>query len=267
MPQFRQVYCWQLKKNRILSIVYGALTLLCFTIVYLCRSIGQHQEYFLDNTGEWSGMSQSQLMELFSEDMATNLNQLVYLALIPLSLLFLVVFSVTAFGYMHRRRSVDLFHALPVRPDPAAAGKSGRRVHGLGAGGDGQQSAVRRYWSGPGGGEALYVPWLLEGIGYQLLLLAAALVLTLFLLVASGTVVNAVLSGILLSLGWPILCYCGASIIQMTLPGSTLEVSGMVTTALVPYLALFLPFLTYGPVDMISSLASSVVRYGGETMP
>lgn len=122
LAQFRQVYCWQLKKNRILSIVYGALTLLCFTIVYLCRSIGQHQEYFLDNTGEWSGMSQSQLMELFSEDMATNLNQLVYLALIPLSLLFLVVFSVTAFGYMHRRRSVDLFHALPVRRTPLLLG-------------------------------------------------------------------------------------------------------------------------------------------------
>lgn len=265
LAQFRQVYCWQLKKNRILSIVYGALTLLCFTIVYLCRSIGQHQEYFLDNTGEWSGMSQSQLMELFSEDMATNLNQLVYLALIPLSLLFLVVFSVTAFGYMHRRRSVDLFHALPVRRTPLLLGNLAAgytvlvlvvTVNSLLCGGIGLALGV---------GKPFTFPWLLEGIGYQLLLLAAALVLTLFLLVASGTVVNAVLSGILLSLGWPILCYCSASIIQMTLPGSTLEVSGMVTTALVPYLALFLPFLTYGPVDMISSLASSVVRYGGET--
>ena len=66
-----------------------------------------------------------------------------------------------------------------------------------------------------GAGKHFTCGWLLSGLGYQLLLLAAALVLTLFLLVASGTMVNAVLSGILRSVGWPVLCYCGSEIIRM----------------------------------------------------
>ena len=258
LAQFRQVYCWQLKKNRILSIVYGALTLFCTTIVYLCRSVGQYNNYFVTDWDTWSAMTQEQLKELFSQSLASSLNQQIYMTLIPLSLLFLVVFSVTSFGYMHRRRSVDLFHALPVRRTPLLLGNlaAGYTVLVL-------VVVVNSLLCGiiglALGAEAPFTfPWLLAGIGYQLLLLAAALVLTLFLLVASGTVVNAVLSGILLCLGWPVLCYCGAMIIQMTLPGSTLAVSAPVATALVPYLAIFLPFLTYDPVDVISSLASVI---------
>lgn len=263
LAQFRQVYCWQLKKNRILSIVYGALTLLCCTIVYLCESISQYREYFQADASEWEGMSHSQLTELFSQDVVRGLNQQIYLVMIPLSLLFLVAFSVTAFGYMHRRRSVDLFHALPIRRTPLLLGSlaAGYTVLVL-------VVTLNSLLCGIvglalGAGKPFTFPWLLSGIGYQLLLLAAAMALTLFLMVASGTLVNAVLSGILLSVGWPILCFCGATIIQMTLPGSTLETSAEVVTAMVPYLAIFMPFLGYDPIiSLLSFSAGDTGLYG-----
>lgn len=247
LAQFRQVYCWQLKKNRILSIVYGALTLLCCTIMYLCRVVSQYRYYFMSDAGEWEGLNEAQIKEIFSQDAACCLNEQIYMTMIPLALIFLVAFLVTTFGYMHRRRSVDLFHALPIRRTPMLLG-------GLAAGYTVLALVVILNSLLCGiiglalGAQAPFTfPWLLSGIGYQLLLLAAAMVLTLFLMVASGTLVNAVFSGILLSLGWPILCFCGALIIQMTLPGSTLAASSTVVTALVPYLAVFLPFLDYDP--------------------
>ena len=124
-------------------------------------------------------MKHQEVVNSFSWDLTSSLNQLFYMVLIPLSLVFLVAFSVTAFGYMHRRRSVDLFHALPIRPPPAA-GQAGGGVHGDGPGGAGQRPAERRDRPGPGAGKHFTCGWLLSGLGYQLLLLAAALVLTLF---------------------------------------------------------------------------------------
>lgn len=73
--------------------------------------------------------------------------------------------------------------------------------------------------------------------------------------------VNAVLSGILLSVGWPVLCYCGSEIIRMSLPGSTLSTNLVAVTTVVPYLALFVPFLNYCPADAISSLVTDGGRY------
>ncbi len=263
LAQFRQVYCWQLKKNRILSIVYGAMTLLCFTMVYLSRSISLYQNYFKSEQ-DWTGMTQQQILNSLSQDMASNLNQQFYLVLIPLSLLFLVVFSVTAFGYMHRRRSVDLFHALPIRRTPMLLGNLAAGFTTLAL-----VTVLNTLLCGiiafaMGVVAPFTFLWLLEGVGYLLLLLAAAMALTLFLLVASGTMVNAVLSGIFLSLSWPALCYCGAVIIRMTLPGSALNTSSTVATALVPYLAVFVPFLDYAPVEAISSKVLGAGNYTEE---
>ena len=119
--QFRQVYCWQLKKSRVLALVYGALALLGCTIVFLCESLSLRHDYFEGILGE--GMKHQEVVNSFSWDLTSSLNQLFYMVLIPLSLVFLVAFSVTAFGYMHRRRSVDLFHALPIRRTPLLLGK------------------------------------------------------------------------------------------------------------------------------------------------
>ena len=257
--QFRQVYCWQLKKSRVLALVYGALALLGCTIVFLCESLSLRHDYFEGILGE--GMKHQEVVNSFSWDLTSSLNQLFYMVLIPLSLVFLVAFSVTAFGYMHRRRSVDLFHALPIRRTPLLLGKlaAGYTVMALVVLGNGLLSGG--IGLAQGAGKHFICGWLLSGLGYQLLLLAAALVLTLFLLVASGTMVNAVLSGILLSVGWPVLCYCGSEIIRMSLPGSTLSTNLVAVTTVVPYLALFVPFLNYCPADAISSLVTDGGRY------
>lgn len=260
LAQFRQVYSWQLKKSRVLSLVYAVLTLLCFTVVFLCQSISKHAYYF--NGGEkWAGESSAHLTALFSQALTSNLDGLICLALIPLSLLYLVIFCVTAFGYMHKRRSVDLFHALPIRRTPLLMGNfaAGCTVLLLVVVVNCLLCSVIAF--AMGAGTPFTLPWLLSGIGYLLLLLAAGMALTLFLLVASGTMVNAVLSGILFSLAWPVLCVCGASVICMTLPGCALTTTGTVATACVPYLAIFMPFLHYGSSESVSSVSDTGDTY------
>lgn len=40
LAQFRQIYRWQLKRSRLISILCLGLTLLCFTVVHCARAPG-----------------------------------------------------------------------------------------------------------------------------------------------------------------------------------------------------------------------------------
>ena len=246
LAQFRQIYRWQMKRNRLVSLLCLGLTLLCFTVVHLCESARSCHDYFNSPDNWWENVTQEYLTKQFSSTVAYNLKTEIATILIPLLLVFLIVSSVQTFQYMHKRRSVDLFHALPVRRTPLLLGNMAAigtvlaviailnlaicGVADMAMGATGDYSAC----------------WLLGLMGYMLLLLAASLCGTVFLLVSCGTVIGAVIAGILLTVGWPLLVICGASIIQDSLPGCQLVASGAVLTALTPYLALFVPYSNGG---------------------
>ena len=223
LAQFRQIYRWQMKRSRLVSLLCLGLTLLCFTVVHLCESARNYHDYFNSPDSWWENVTQEYLAKQFSSVVAYNLKSEIATILIPLLLMFLIASAIQTFQYMHKRRSVDLFHALPVRRTPLLLGNMAA-IGTVGATGD--------YNAG----------WLLGLMGYMLLLLAASLCGTVFLLVSCGTVSSAVIAGILLTVGWPLLVICGASIIQDSLPGCQLVASGPVLTALTPYLALFVPY-------------------------
>ena len=247
MEQFRQVYRWQLRQNRVLYAVYAALTLLCYTAVFLTGVYSSWQDYLapgavLNNIDTPKG----ELVQDFSEAILNSFNVCSAMSLVPLTMLFLAVYCVVTFGYMHRRRSVDLFHALPVRRTPLLLGgmAAGCTVMAVVT-----SVSMLLCFAGAaafGASAPFTFPLLLGKLALLLLLLAAAMALTVTLLVCSGTVMNAVISGILIMGGWPMLCVCAAWIISQTLPGSTVEASLRVVTLFVPYLAALLPFT--GPI-------------------
>ena len=51
LAQFRQIYRWQLKRSRLISILCLGLTFLCFSVVHLCESVRSYHDYF-DNPSE-----------------------------------------------------------------------------------------------------------------------------------------------------------------------------------------------------------------------
>ena len=266
LAQFRQIYRWQMKRNRLVSLLCLGLTLLCFTVVHLCESARNYHDYFNSPDNWWENVTQEYLAKQFSNAVAYNLRSEIATILIPLLLVFLIVSSIQTFQYMHKRRSVDLFHALPVRRTPLLLGNMaaigtvlaviailnlvicGVVDMALGATGD--------YSAG----------WLLGLMGYMLLLLAASLCGTVFLLVSCGTVSGAVIAGILLTVGWPLLVICGASIIQDSLPGCQLVASGSVLTALTPYLALFVPYSNGGEVLLSVALMGDQTYESGSAL-
>lgn len=266
LAQFRQIYRWQMKRNRLVSLLCLGLTLLCFTVVHLCESARNYHDYFNSPDNWWENVTQEYLAKQFSNAVAYNLRSEIATILIPLLLVFLIASTIQTFQYMHKRRSVDLFHALPVRRTPLLLGNMAAigtvlavitilnlvvcGVVDMALGATGEYS----------------VCWLLGLMGYMLLLLAASLCGTVFLLVSCGTVSGAVIAGILLTVGWPLLVICGASIIQDSLPGCQLVASGSVLTALTPYLALFVPYSNGGEVLLSVALMGDQTYESGSAL-
>lgn len=266
LAQFQQIYRWQLKRSRLISILCLGLTFLCFSVVHLCESARNYHDYFNSPDNWWENVTQEYLAKQFSNAVAYNLRSEIATILIPLLLVFLIASTIQTFQYMHKRRSVDLFHALPVRRTPLLLGNMAAigtvlavitilnlvvcGVVDMALGATGEYS----------------VCWLLGLMGYMLLLLAASLCGTVFLLVSCGTVSGAVIAGILLTVGWPLLVICGASIIQDSLPGCQLVASGSVLTALTPYLALFVPYSNGGEVLLSVALMGDQTYESGSAL-
>lgn len=252
LAQFRQIYRWQLKRNRLISILCLGLTFLCFSVVHLCESVRSYHDYF-DNPSELGeNVSHAYLLKQFTGTIQANLMTGMATILIPLLLVFLVVSAIQTFQYMHKRRSVDLFHALPIRRTPLLLGNMA--AIGTVLGGVAVLNLLLCGAVDMAMGAEYSICWLLGQLGYLLLLLAASLCGTVFLLVACGTVSGAVIAGILLTVGWPLLVTCGAAIIRGSLPGSQLVASGAVLTALTPYLALFVPYSVGGEMFLSAAL-------------
>lgn len=226
LAQFRQIYRWQVETEPLdLDPLLGADLPLLHRGTPV-RERPEYHDYFNSPDSWWENVTQEYLAKQFSNAVAYNLKSEIATILIPLLLMFLITSTIQTFQYMHKRRSVDLFHALPIRRTPLLLGNMaaigtvlavitilnsaicGVADMAMGATGD------------------CNAGWLLGLMGYMLLLLAASLCGTVFLLVSCGTVSSAVIAGILLTVGWPLLVICGASIIQDSLPGCQLVASG-----------------------------------------
>lgn len=169
--------------------------------------------------------------------------------IMPLILIFTVVVAVMLFSYLHRKRSVDLFHALPIRRVPMLMG---------------------RYCAGL---TALFVPVVLNfvivaviGFSYHIsmqysfhfvfnrmlwtmLMAAAALTFSAFMAICTGTSFDMVLSIIGVNAAYPLLIFVSGVLASRILPGLQVAVApkSTVLTAFSPFAAAFLPLCSaYG---------------------
>ena len=83
LAQFRQIYRWQMKRNRLVSILCLGLTLLCFTVVHLCESARNYHDYFNSPESWWENVTQEYLAKQFSNVVAYNLKSEIATILIP----------------------------------------------------------------------------------------------------------------------------------------------------------------------------------------
>ncbi|XOQ47365.1 MAG: ABC transporter permease [Eubacteriales bacterium] len=180
--------------------------------------------------------------------------------LMPLILIFTVVVAVMLFSYLHRKRSVDLFHSLPIRRTPMLLG---------------------RYCAGL---TALFVPAILNfmlvsviefsyhvsmqysfyfvfnRMLWTLLMTAAALTFSVFMAVCSGTSFDMVLSIIGVNAAYPLLIFVSDMLESSILPGLrvTATLESTVLTAFSPFAAAFLPLCAsyrenWNPADGVST--------------
>ena len=110
--EFRETYLWSLKKNRgmmalMALLLFMALPMILMTIMANARN----------NTKE------IYTPEMWTQTYMQSFRSLIPILAIPITLIFVVVLSVFLFSYMHQKRSVDLFHALPVGRSPMLLGR------------------------------------------------------------------------------------------------------------------------------------------------
>jgi hypothetical protein len=195
------------------------------------------------SNGRNSASSGSSSEEALSNHFASLLNMLLPLTTVPLVLLFALILCVTLFGYMQKKRSVDLFHSLPVGRAPLLLGRwcTGLTVLfapllicfvALGI-------IAQAY--GIAGTFAGLAPKFL----WVLLMGTAAFTFSMLMAVCSGTIFDTMISIVGVNIGYPLFILCIFSYIQGILPGAHIDWGDSLTvvTLLAPFAAPFLPFM------------------------
>lgn len=230
--EFSGAYRWTLKKNIGILILLAVLTFLAGPLI-LFMTIPGWAGYRFDTEAEWLRSMRGSFASFMGY---------APVAAIVLILIFAAVLCVMLFGYMQKRRSVDLFHSLPVRREAMLLGRwcAGitillaplllnflilwitQAAYGIGVNG----------WT-------IFRPMLLV-----MLMGTAAFTFCMFMAVCSGTMLDTALSVIGVNAGYPLLILCAFSAVNGLLPGVAISINGQtaVLTALAPFAAGFLPF-------------------------
>ncbi len=267
LAEFCSVYRWSLKKNRGMGALLTVLLFLSLPLIPLLSLQQKAEEWAKYPDIDKTHLSRELYLSRYMDSFLHSTSFLV----ICIILLFAIILCVLLFNYMHGKRSVDLFHALPVGRTPMLLGR----------------------WCA--GLTILYIPLVLNtaileiirlawGISYMngspsiwtqmfivILMGTAAFTFSMFMAVCSGTTLDTVLSILGVNAGYPILILCGVTVMNLTLPGFDFNWRNGLTliTALAPFPAAVVAFtgsrstgfLVWWIVMTILILAGSVVLY------
>lgn len=238
--EFRRVFFWQLKSNRVGMIFYTAALVIFIPLMLMLESYSEYDLYMNPNNWEATDTMDTALSN-FAQYMTVELNSHLVLILLPIVLCFVVGWCISAFGFMHGRRSVDLFHALPIRRRPLLLGSYAAGLvflyvpmvlcFAL-------CQAIGFYYNLPAPYSAAFI-W--QSFLITVLMVTAVYTSSMFFCICSGTLLDAAISILALNLGWPILIACIRDILIRSLPGYNYGISAELATAFAPYLAAFVP--------------------------
>ena len=233
---FRRVFRWSMGYNRIVTIFY-TLFLLGMLPVAVLLSIIYNLDYYAD-LSTWEGYTPQQVATQFGEAIRQAFNVQLTSMVIPLAVLFLVVWCARNFGYMQGRRSVDLFHSIPVRRAPLFMGSY---LAGL-------VSALLPLAVSVALTELLCALYHVGGVMANPLLywqafavialsLISSLTMTAFFMVVSGNPLNWFLMTAATALGWPVTVFLCDQTMNLFLPGYVSVLPATLYTLLCPYFA------------------------------
>lgn len=167
-----------------------------------------------------------------------------------LSLLMVLILSVLTFQYMHQKRSVDLFHSLPVHRSALLGGRVLSCFVAL------LIPLVLNF--------ALtlvvaavyqialseFMGFFLTSLGWVLLMACASFFFCSFMAVCSGTTFDMVISIVVVNITYPLMIILGRATAGMIVPGMNMDIDfqSIPYTALSPFVASYLP-LIYGSLE------------------
>lgn len=271
--EFRETLFWSLKKQLPVMILLAVLMFLLIPMILMISVPRWIEQQTAVIQGAAAAKSLVPVKDVLSSNYTSFMTSYAPIASTILVLIFAPVLCVMQFGYMHKKRSVDFFHALPVGRAPMLLGR----------------------WCA--GIAVLFVPLMLNflivsmvsgsyGIAvtvssalpwkqmlWIMLLGTAAFTSCVFFAVCSGTMFDTAISVIGVNAGYPLLLFCSFTVANMILPGLDFGLSSSIgiLTAFAPFAAAFSPFigaersagfLTWWLVLTAAMLAGAVWLYG-----
>ncbi len=228
--EWKALYVWNLRRSRGMILLYLALLLLAGPVLtFLTGSVSVPSSNLLEGLAPVnSGLS------------------------IPLTMIFTLVFAIQRFGYMHNKRSVDLYHAMPVRRAPMLLAAWSASLTGLllplladilllilsGA-----AVSMNAFYNVP-------VGTYFQLFGSQMFMAAVCLTFCMLMAVCSGTVMDMVVSIVLTNCSYPLVILMVMVLGSWLLPGFDGNFSSTLLTALAPFPAMIVAMLLAGDYTM-----------------
>ncbi len=241
--EFRGTCAWALKKN-------VGMTALLAVLLFLCLPLPTMME--ISRIGQDASLKASARPAELALRCPEFVKAEILLFGVTLLLVFSVVFCVRLFGYLQNRRSVDLFHSLPVGRVPMLLGRWCAGMAALAAPVLVNFLILRLVLLSAGVPPLAGEMNLWSAMLWLLLMTAAAFTFCTFLAVCSGSVMDTVLSVLGISAGFPVCVLLCVQLVQYTLPGAAFDwwfAYLPVATLLAPFPAAYLPF-AQGTVPM-----------------
>lgn len=222
LREWKALYVWNLRRSRGMSLLYfGLLPLAGPVLTFLVGSVSYSPYYLWEKTVAVNSLS------------------------LPLTMIFTLVFAIQRFSYMHSKRSVDLYHAMPVRRGPMLLASWSASLTGLLLPllADALLLLLVNAWISQGAWYAIPLENVLSLFGGQMFMAAVCLTFCMLMAVCSGTVMDMVISIVLTNCFYPLVILMVMLLGSWLLPGFDGNYSLTLITALAPFPAMAVAYL------------------------
>lgn len=236
---FGAAFLWHLRKNQVPTLIYTLLLLVLLPAWF-----------FLTLTNEGAAYTDAASIAAKEVGLAATMSKTVITQLtayaLPLLVVMALILSVSSFGYLHSRRAVDLYGSFPVRRVSMLFGGMAANLVEMLAPLALSLGIVQALGWGyadlvyPFSAQLLWQPF-----GLMALTGFAMYLIFLFLIVTTGTLLDAALCGGIYFLAWPCLLYEVTYLAGRALPGFLDTLSTSQYTVLIPAVELFFQMLSF----------------------
>lgn len=232
MKEWKETYLWALKKSRGMMALLALLLFMALPMVLMIRFSSQ------------KAVADTPIKQTLTNFYLSYFTGLAPYLITPLILVFVVILAVSLFSYMHQKRSVDLFHALPIGRVPMLLGRlcAGLTTIFL--------PILLNFLIAVAVGAAYqidigkYLPTVFITMLWLMLMSTAALVFSVLMAVCTGTTLDMVLSILGVNAAYPLLIFLGSTFASSLLPGLSMmpALNSTVLSAFSPFVAAFMPY-------------------------